>query len=177
MAPPNPMLLASLAATCTRNSALSTRRHMTSCLRRTRVENVKMQKLKLSAIPDDKPVKLSIEVSAAVHRDLVAYAEVFAQEHGQRIEPIKLVPSMLASSCRRIAHLSAHGVQRARWAEPWVDVTRMLHAKSQRLHPALAGVPAGSQPTMRLSGRECRKTSGFRWLRHFLDLVMPPLSQ
>ena len=55
-----------------------------------------MQKLKLSAIPDDKPVKLSIELSAAVHRDLVAYAEVFAQEHGQRIEPIKLVPSMLA---------------------------------------------------------------------------------
>jgi hypothetical protein len=41
-------------------------------------------------------VKLSIELSAAVHRDLVAYAEVFAQEHGQRIEPIKLVPSMLA---------------------------------------------------------------------------------
>ena len=65
-------------------------------MRRTRVENVKMQKLKLSAIPDDKPVKLSIELSAAVHRDLVAYADVFAQEHGQRVEPVKLVPSMLA---------------------------------------------------------------------------------
>jgi hypothetical protein len=55
-----------------------------------------MQKLKLSAIPDDKPVKLSVELSAAVHRDLVAYADVFAQEHGQRVEPVKLVPSMLA---------------------------------------------------------------------------------
>ena len=55
-----------------------------------------MQKLKLSAIPDDKPVKLSVELSAAVHRDLVAYAEIFAQEHGQRVEPVKLVPSMLA---------------------------------------------------------------------------------
>jgi hypothetical protein len=55
-----------------------------------------MQKLKLSAIPDDKPVKLSVELSAAVHRDLVAYAEVFAQEHGQTVEPVKLVPSMLA---------------------------------------------------------------------------------
>jgi hypothetical protein len=41
-------------------------------------------------------VKLSVELSAAVHRDLVAYADVFAQEHGQRVEPVKLVPSMLA---------------------------------------------------------------------------------
>ncbi len=55
-----------------------------------------MAKLKLSAIPDDRPVKLTIELPAAVHRDLVVYAEVFAQEHGQRIDPAKLVPSMLA---------------------------------------------------------------------------------
>jgi hypothetical protein len=55
-----------------------------------------MAKLKLSAIPDDRPVKLPVELPAAVHRDLVAYAEVFAQEHGQQIEPVKLVPSMLA---------------------------------------------------------------------------------
>ena len=55
-----------------------------------------MTKLKLSAIPDDRPVKLTIELPGAVHRDLVAYAEVFAQEHGQKIEPAKLAPSMLA---------------------------------------------------------------------------------
>jgi len=55
-----------------------------------------MTKLKLSAIPDDRLVKLTVELPAAVHRDLVAYAEVLAQEHGQRIEPAKLVPSMLA---------------------------------------------------------------------------------
>ena len=55
-----------------------------------------MAKLKLSAIPDDRPVKLTIELPGAVHRDLVAYAEVFAQEHGQKIEPAKLMPSMLA---------------------------------------------------------------------------------
>jgi hypothetical protein len=54
-----------------------------------------MQKLKLSAIPDDKPVKLSVELSAAVHRDLVAYAEVFAQENGQKVELAKLVGAML----------------------------------------------------------------------------------
>jgi hypothetical protein len=55
-----------------------------------------MAKLKLSAIPDDRPVKLTVELPAAVHRDLVAYAEVFAQENGQKIEPAKLIGPMLA---------------------------------------------------------------------------------
>jgi hypothetical protein len=55
-----------------------------------------MAKLKLSAIPDDRPVKLTVELPGAVRRDLIAYAEVFAREHGQKIEPTKLVPSMLA---------------------------------------------------------------------------------
>jgi hypothetical protein len=55
-----------------------------------------MAKLKLSAIPDDRPVKLTVELPGAVHRDLVAYAEVFAQEHDQKIEPAKLVGAMLA---------------------------------------------------------------------------------
>jgi hypothetical protein len=34
-----------------------------------------MAKLKLSAVEDDRPVKLTIELPAAVHRDLVAYAD------------------------------------------------------------------------------------------------------
>jgi hypothetical protein len=55
-----------------------------------------MMKLKLSAIPDDRPVKLTVELPGAVHRDLVAYAEIFAQEYGQKVESVKLVPSMLA---------------------------------------------------------------------------------
>jgi hypothetical protein len=54
-----------------------------------------MAKLKLSALLDDRPVKLAVELPAAVHRDLVAYAEVFGQEHGQPVEPAKLVPLML----------------------------------------------------------------------------------
>jgi len=44
-----------------------------------------MAKLKLGAIIDDKPVKLTVELSAAVHRDLLAYAEVLAHESGQSI--------------------------------------------------------------------------------------------
>ena len=55
-----------------------------------------MAKLKLSAVPDDRPVKLTVELPAAVHRDLVAYAEVFARQNGQKIEPAKLVAPMLA---------------------------------------------------------------------------------
>ena len=55
-----------------------------------------MTKLKLDAIPDDKPVKLTIELPADVHRDLVAYAEVLARETGQKHEPAKLVAPMLS---------------------------------------------------------------------------------
>jgi hypothetical protein len=55
-----------------------------------------MAKLKLSALEDDRPVKITVELPAAVHRDLIAYAEVFAREHGQTVEPVKLVPLMLA---------------------------------------------------------------------------------
>jgi hypothetical protein len=52
-------------------------------------------KLKLSAISDDKPVKLTLELPAAVHRDLVAYAEALSCQTGQKIEPEKLVAPML----------------------------------------------------------------------------------
>jgi hypothetical protein len=55
-----------------------------------------MMKLKLSAIPDDKPVKLSLELPAALHRDLVAYAEALSRQTGQKLEPAKLVAPMLA---------------------------------------------------------------------------------
>lgn len=54
-----------------------------------------MSKLKLSSIRDDKPVKLSIELPAQVHRDLTAYAEILGRETGQALEPAKLVAPML----------------------------------------------------------------------------------
>ena len=55
-----------------------------------------MAKLKLSAVEDDRPVKLTVELPAAVHRDLIVYAEVFARQNGQKIEPAKFVAPMLA---------------------------------------------------------------------------------
>ncbi|MBA4203711.1 MAG: DUF2274 domain-containing protein [Polymorphum sp.] len=56
-----------------------------------------MTKLKLSAIPDDRPVKITVELPAAVHRDLVAYAEILARAAGDRTphDPAKLVAPML----------------------------------------------------------------------------------
>jgi hypothetical protein len=42
-----------------------------------------MAKLKITALPDDKPVKITVEVPAALHRDLLAYAEILARESGQ----------------------------------------------------------------------------------------------
>jgi len=56
-----------------------------------------MAKLKLGAIIDEKPVKLTVELPAAVHRDLLAYAEALARETGQEIaDALKLVAPMLA---------------------------------------------------------------------------------
>ena len=55
-----------------------------------------MAKLKLGAIVDDKPVKVSVEPPAALHRDLAAYAEALGREQGQPIaDPVKLIVPML----------------------------------------------------------------------------------
>ena len=56
-----------------------------------------MPKLKLSAVLDDKPVKLTVDLPAAIHRDLAAYAELLAKETAQAaIEPAKLIAPMLS---------------------------------------------------------------------------------
>lgn len=55
-----------------------------------------MAKLRLGAILDEKPVKLTVDLPAAIHRDLLAYAEVLGRETGQAIDPAKLVAPMLS---------------------------------------------------------------------------------
>lgn len=56
-----------------------------------------MTKLKLGPLADDRPVKLTVELPAAVHRDLVAYAAALGAETGQQpMPPEKLVAPMLA---------------------------------------------------------------------------------
>lgn len=57
-----------------------------------------MTKLKLSAILDERPVKITVELPATVHRDLVAYADILARASGEKTppDPVKLVAPMLA---------------------------------------------------------------------------------
>jgi hypothetical protein len=88
-----------------------------------------MPKLKLGPILDDRPVKLTAELPADLHRDLVAYAEALSRETGQQVEPTKLVVPMLA---RFLA--SDRGFRSARRAEP------------QPRAPTPVPAPAGRDP-------------------------------
>lgn len=55
-----------------------------------------MTKLKLGLLPDDKPVRITLDLPAALHRDLVAYSELLARETGQSVmEPAKLIGPMV----------------------------------------------------------------------------------
>jgi len=56
-----------------------------------------MTRLKLSAIPDDKPVKITVELPAEVFRDLQAYAAILAKSAGEAAppDPAKLITPML----------------------------------------------------------------------------------
>jgi hypothetical protein len=54
-----------------------------------------MTKLKLGAVDDDKPVRLTVALPAALHRDLVAYAAILSRESGKAVEPAKLIAPMV----------------------------------------------------------------------------------
>ncbi|RWH47146.1 MAG: DUF2274 domain-containing protein [Mesorhizobium sp.] len=73
-----------------------------------------MAKLKLGAIADEKPVKVSLELPASLHRDLVAYAAVLSRESGRQVsDPMRLIVPMLQ---RFIA--TDRGFARSRKASP-----------------------------------------------------------
>lgn len=55
-----------------------------------------MAKLKLGPIADDRPVKVTVELPASLHRDLATYAEILSRETGTSIaDPVKLIVPML----------------------------------------------------------------------------------
>ncbi|MBV1838395.1 DUF2274 domain-containing protein [Acetobacter estunensis] len=58
-----------------------------------------MKKLRISAIPDSRPVKLTIELPAEIHRDLLLYAELVSGNEGEATDAIpdaaRLVPLMV----------------------------------------------------------------------------------
>ncbi len=56
-----------------------------------------MSKLKLGPIEDDTPVKITLDLPATLHRDLVDYGKALAAETGGKVaEPVKLIGPMLA---------------------------------------------------------------------------------
>lgn len=55
-----------------------------------------MGKLKLSAIDDEKPIKVTVEFPASLHRDLTSYAEMLSRQSGKaNTDPLRLVAPML----------------------------------------------------------------------------------
>ncbi len=55
-----------------------------------------MAKLKLGPIADDKPVKVTVELPASLHRDLAAYAEILGREREHApADPVRLIVPML----------------------------------------------------------------------------------
>ncbi|MFJ1310894.1 DUF2274 domain-containing protein [Agrobacterium pusense] len=79
-----------------------------------------MAKLKLGPIADHKPVKVTVELPAPLHRSLTAYAEILGREAGQPpVDPVKLIVPMLerfiatdrgfAKACRTPSILSPSG--------------------------------------------------------------------
>ncbi|MBG0792419.1 DUF2274 domain-containing protein [Methylocystis sp. H62] len=85
-----------------------------------------MGKLKLGPLEDDKPVKISVELPGALHRDLLAYAEILGRENGQAVEPAKLVAPMIA-----------------RFMATDRGFTKMRHGPRSRSQPAGSAPPRG----------------------------------
>ena len=104
-----------------------------------------MAKLKLGTIPDDKPVKLTIELPAAIHRDLVAYGNALGRETGQgAVEPAKLIGPMLA---RFMATDRAFAKLRRAEPTPHAAASQKNPAQKSRRERASSRMKATNRPT------------------------------
>ena len=57
-----------------------------------------MNKLKLSHVETDKPVRVSLKLPAPLYRGVVLYSELLSKSTGQQpLEPAKLIPAMIES--------------------------------------------------------------------------------
>jgi hypothetical protein len=77
-----------------------------------------MTVLKLGRLSEDRPVKVTIQMPAAVHRDLIQYGELLASETGESapVDPSRLIAPMLArfmSTDRGFAKLRRGGSSQA----------------------------------------------------------------
>ncbi|MDP3404811.1 MAG: DUF2274 domain-containing protein [Brevundimonas sp.] len=55
-----------------------------------------MSGLKLAGLPDDTPVKMSVELPAEVHRDLLRYGALLSEVEGRPFTPSQLIAPMIA---------------------------------------------------------------------------------
>ena len=53
-----------------------------------------MTTLRITEIPDDRPVRVTVQLPADLHRDLLAYAAMVC-DNGRPADPIKLLPHMI----------------------------------------------------------------------------------
>ncbi|CAI9121905.1 DUF2274 domain-containing protein [Brytella acorum] len=64
-----------------------------------------MDKLRITAIPDSRPVRMTVAFPAEIHRDLVFYARLMEQENPSDASiaknPARLVPLMVARFIER----------------------------------------------------------------------------
>jgi len=56
-----------------------------------------MNKLKLTHVETDKPVRVSLKLPAPLYRSVLQYAELLSKSTGQQppLEPAKLIPAMI----------------------------------------------------------------------------------
>ncbi len=54
-----------------------------------------MTKLKLGPLQDERPVKVTVDLPARLHRDLLDYGRLLAESGQQPIEPARLILPML----------------------------------------------------------------------------------
>ncbi|MFS3136294.1 DUF2274 domain-containing protein [Gluconacetobacter sacchari] len=64
-----------------------------------------MDKLRITAIPETRPVRMTVAFPAEIHRDLLLYARFLAEENGSNANvaknPARLVPIMVARFIER----------------------------------------------------------------------------
>jgi hypothetical protein len=59
-----------------------------------------MAKLRLGSLPDDRPVRITITMSAELQGRLLAYADAWAAETGRTIELPKIIPAIVEQFIR-----------------------------------------------------------------------------
>lgn len=53
--------------------------------------------IKLPKLPDRTPIKISISVNAALHQELLAYADIYAMTYAEIVTIQDIIPFMLSS--------------------------------------------------------------------------------